>query len=160
MVLVAGSRALITDLLVLGGLQGVVAQDSRGTRDGREAEPVEQTTRRLLGGEPLQNLRRRPDERQVVGAHGVGEAGVFGEESVARVDRVAARDDRGRDHRRRREVAPPGVCRPDTDRLVGQLHRQAFAVRLAVGNHRRHAELDHSSVVGFEDDVAQDHDDS
>src|SRR5437016_3024794 len=80
--------------------------------------------RRLLGREPFQDLGRRADEREVVRANGIREARILGQEAVARVDRVAAGHDRGRDHGRRRQVAAPRVCRADADRLVRQLHGQ------------------------------------
>src|SRR5450756_2834784 len=50
----------------------------------------------------------------------------------AGMDRLAARDDRGRDDRRGREVAPLGVGGADADRLVGELGGERVAVRLAV----------------------------
>src|SRR5206468_1352846 len=59
---------------------------------------------------------------------------VLGQEAVAGMDRVTAGHDRGADHRRRAQVAPPCVGRPDADRLVGQLDGQRLAIGLAVGD--------------------------
>ena len=93
-----------------------------------------------LAGEPLEDRRRRPDEGQAVCRHDLGEALVLGQEAVARVDRVAAGDERRRDDRRRRQVRAAGLGRADADRLVGQLDRERVAVRLAVGDDRLGAE--------------------
>ena len=58
---------------------------------------------------------RRADEREVVGAGHLGEAVVLGEEAVARMDRVAAADERRRDDARpptgRSATTRPGRCR-------------------------------------------------
>ena len=89
--------------------------------------------------EALQHLGRGTDEREVVGADGIRESGVLGQEPVTRMDGVAAGDNRGRNDGGRREIASPRVCRSDADRLVGQLHGQAVAVGLAVGDDRRQA---------------------
>jgi hypothetical protein len=58
----------------------------------------------LLGREPLQHVRRRPDEHEAVGADGVGEGVVLRQEAVARVNRVAAGDQRRGDQRGSREI--------------------------------------------------------
>ena len=63
------------------------------------------------------------------------------------MDRVAAGHDRGADHGRRREVGPPGIGRPDADRLVGKLDRQRFAVGFAVDDDR----LDPERAAGAQD---------
>src|SRR5438477_5278535 len=56
------------------------------------------------------------------------------------MDRVAARDDRGADHGRRRQVRAFRVARTDADGLVGQLYGQALAICLRVGDDRLDAE--------------------
>src|SRR5262249_36611259 len=112
-----------------------------------QAERAEEAPRRLLVREPLEDVGGRPDERQVVGADDLGEPFVLRQEAVARVDRVAAGDDRGADHGRRREVRAPGVGGPDADRLVGELDRQGLAIGLAVGDDR----LDAEGPAGAED---------
>ena len=140
----AAGRRLDQDRVAdpLGLLEGVevVAEHPVRARDRGQALGAEQAPGGLLAGEPLEDLGRRPDERQAVGTDDLGEALVLGQEAVARVDRVAAGDDRGADHRRRREVAPLGIGRPDADRLVGQLDGQAVAIGLAVGDDRLDAE--------------------
>ena len=75
-----------------------------------------------------------------MGADDLCERLVLGQEAVARVDRVAAGDERRRDHGRRREVRAAGVRGPDADRLVGQLRGQAVAIGLAVRDHSLDAE--------------------
>ena len=117
----------------------VVAQHPVRAGDRRQAEAAEEPPRGLLRGEPLEDLRRGPDERELVGADRIGEAGVLGQEAVPGVDRVAAGDDGRGDDGRSRQVAAPRLGRPDADRLVGELHGQALAVRLAVGDDRRQA---------------------
>ena len=77
---------------------------------------------------------RGADERQAVRGDHLGEGLVLGQEAVARVDGVAAGDERGRDDRRRREVGPPGVGRADADGLVREQDGQRVAVGLAVGD--------------------------
>ena len=57
------------------------------------------------------------------------------------MDRVAAGDHRGADHRRLVQVALPRLGRTDADRLVGQAHGQRVAIGLAVGDHGRQAEV-------------------
>ena len=92
-----------------------VADHPVGARDRRQAETAEQATGRLLRREALEHLGRRTDEREVVRADDLGEPLVLGEEAVARVDRIAAGHDRGRDHGRapRDSCAwrPPARCR-------------------------------------------------
>jgi len=88
----------------------------------------------LLRGEPLEHLGRRPDEGQLVRAYDLREPFVLRQKPVARMDGVAAGHDRCRDHGGRRKIGPSGIGRADTDGLVGQLHREAFAVGLAVGD--------------------------
>ena len=70
----------------------------------------------------------------------LGEALVLGQEAVARVDRVAAGHERGRDDRRGRQVRALRVRRADADRLVGEADRRAIAIGLAVGDDRLDAE--------------------
>ena len=136
---VADPLGLVERVLVVG--------DHRRARDRRQPEPAEQPARALLRGEPVEDLGRRPDERQVVGADHLGERLVLGQEAVARVDGVAAGHERRGDDRGRREVRPARVRRPDADRLVGELRRQAVAVRLAVRDDR----LDPERPAGAQD---------
>jgi hypothetical protein len=82
----------------------------------------------------------RPDEREVVRGDHLGEALVLRQESVARVDRVAAGDERsgddgGADRYERRASAGPMQMA-----LVSELDGQRLAVGLAVGHHGLGAE--------------------
>ena len=69
------------------------------------------------------------------------EAGLLGEEPIARMDRVATADERGRDHCWLVQVALPCFRRPDADRLVRQSHRQRLPIGLAVGDHGGHPQV-------------------
>ena len=124
----------VADPLAFRERVGVVAEDAVRPRDRRQAERAEEPPRRFLVREPVEDVGRRPDERQVVSPDDLGKALVLGQEAVAGMDRVTAGHDRGADHRRRAQVAPPCVGRPDADRLVGQLDGQRLAIGLAVGD--------------------------
>jgi len=63
----------------------------------------------------------------VVGADR-GEPGVLGHEAVARVDRVAAGDERRRDDVRDVEVRTRDRARTDAERFVRLTHVQRFAI--------------------------------
>ena len=66
-----------------------------------------------------------PDPDQVVALDDLGELGVFGQEAVARVDRVGVGDFGRRDDVGDVEIAVLGRRRADADRFVGQadVHR-------------------------------------
>ena len=115
----------VADPLRLAERVHLVAEHAVRARDRRQAVRAEELARPGLAREALEDGRRRPDEGQAVGGDDLGEALVLGQEAVARVDRVAAGDERGRDDRRRRQVRPPRVGRADADRLVGELDRRA-----------------------------------
>ncbi len=123
----------------------------------------QQATRPLLRGEPIEDLRRRPDEGQAVVADGLREILVLGQKPVAGMDGIAARDQGCRDERRRREVAAPGVGGADADSLIGDLGGETLTVGLAVCHDRSQPERPAGSqdpqgdlaAVGDED--ARDH---
>jgi len=69
------------------------------------------------------------------------EIGIFGQEAVAGVDRIAAADQRGTHHRGLVQVAAPGLGRADADRLVRKPHCQGVAIGLAVGDHGRDGKI-------------------
>src|SRR5918999_1693848 len=120
---------------------GQVRHDSPAARHRREAAGGEHASHGVLAGEALEHLGARADEGKVVrGAH-LGEAGVLGQEPVARMDRITAGDEGRAHHRRLVEVAAPRLRRTDADRLVGHAHPERVAIRLAVGHDRRHAEV-------------------
>jgi hypothetical protein len=56
----------------------VVAEHALGPRDGRQAVRAQELPRARLAREPLEHVRRRPDERQPVRCHDLGETLVFG----------------------------------------------------------------------------------
>src|SRR4030081_360683 len=57
------------------------------------------------------------------------------------MDRLRAADERGRHDRRDVQIGIARRRRPDADRLIGQMHRQAVRVRFAVHEHGLDAEL-------------------
>ena len=81
----------VADPLGLAECVQVVAEHALGARDRRQAVGAQQLARAGLAREPLEDVGRRPDERQVVGRDDLGEALVLGQEAVARMDGVAAR---------------------------------------------------------------------
>ena len=92
----------VADPLRLDQRMLIVADHPDRPGDRREAIAPEEAACPLLARETIENLGRRADERQVMGADNLGEGLVLGQESVARVDGIAARDDRSRDDRRHR----------------------------------------------------------
>ena len=81
------------------------------------------------------------DELHVVLGENFGEAGVLGEEPIARMHGVGAGDLAGREQRRNVEVAVLGGRRTDADALVGEPHVHGVLVRGRMHGHRRDAEL-------------------
>ena len=71
----------------------------------------------------------------------LGEAGVLGEEAVARMDRVGAGDLAGGDDRRDVEVALARRRRADADALVGEPHMHGVGVGRRMDGDRRDADL-------------------
>ena len=69
-----------------------------------------------------------PDEGDPVLFDDVGEARVFAEEPVARVDRVGTRDFGGGDDRGDIQIAVRSGRRSDADRLVGEAHVHRIGV--------------------------------
>ena len=92
---------------------GVVAQEPVRARDRRQAEARQQAPGPFLGGEPLEDVwGDGPMNVSPWARTTSANALVLGQEAVARVDRVAAGDERGADDRGRRG----GSCawrRPD-----------------------------------------------
>ena len=61
-----------------------------------------------------------------------GEARVFAQEPVARMDRVGVGDFGGADDRGNVQVAAGALGRPDADGLIGEAHVRAVAIGLGV----------------------------
>ena len=100
---------------------------------------------RLLGANLVSHLlddvRRRPDEGDVVVLASAHELCVLGEEAVARVNGVAARGLGGRDDVRDAQVAVHRCRRADADGLIGELDVQRVAVGRRVDGDGLDAEL-------------------
>ncbi len=85
-------------------------------------------------------LRSRADERQFGLAADLRELGVLGEESVARVDGVRARDLRRRDQSRDVQVRLARRRRPDAHRFVREAHVERVGIDLGVDGDRPQVE--------------------
>ncbi len=81
-------------------------------------------------------LGARADENQSGLLDGFGESSVFGQEPVARMDRIGAGAFRGIEDCSDVQIRFRGLRRADIDRLVGKLDSERFGVRLAVHLHR------------------------
>ena len=89
------------------------------------------------GGDAV-GRRADPDEAGLL--HRPGEGGVFGEEAVARMDRIGAALPRRRDDLVRDEIALLRRRRPDGKRLVGLRHVAGVGVGLRIDRNRGDAE--------------------
>ena len=119
----------------------LVGNNAVRARNRRQAVLRQQRAHRSLALEALEHLGRRADKGKAVRGCSLGECGVLREEAVSRVNSIAPRGERCRDHGRRREVAALGVGWTDADRLVGDEHGARLAVSLAIGDDRLNAEL-------------------
>ena len=125
----------------LDRLLGIVGQRAFGAGDARHARLDHRLLGRDLVAHDADRLGRRADEGEAALLDALGEVGVLGEESVARVDRLRVRHFGGRDDRRHVEVALRRWRRPDADRLVGELDVLRVAVGLRIDDHRLHSQL-------------------
>src|SRR5690606_16754278 len=75
------------------------------------------------------------DELDAVLLADAAELGVLAQEAVTGVDRIRVGDLGGGDDPRHAEVAVLAGRRPDADRLIGETHVQALAIRGAVHGH-------------------------
>jgi len=91
--------------------------------------------------EPREDLRGRADEDEAVAAADLSEVRALGEKAVARVDRLRARDERGRHDRGDVQIGRARRGRTDADRFIGEVDRQAVRVGLAVHGDRLDTEL-------------------
>src|SRR5581483_5886877 len=119
-----------------------------GTGDGlrpgpeRDAEAPGQVPGHDLVATLADHLRRRADEGDPFLGAGRGQLRPLRQEPVARVQRIAARDQRRRHHAADVEVAFGRRGGADADRVVGQVGRQAVAVCLGDGGHRLESLVD------------------
>ena len=126
-----GDRARLVERLHLAGAAGDAGDPGR---------PHGLLRVRLLS-HAVDDVGGRADEHEAVVRARAGEVRVFGQEAVARVDRLAALAGRRTDQGREAEVALRARGGPDAHRDVGLLHRTGVAVRLGVGDDRLDAEL-------------------
>ena len=87
------------------------------------------------------NFRRRADEFDIASLGDFGEVGIFGQQTVARMDGVHVGDFRRADHRRNVEIALRQLRRADANSFVGETDVQRIAVRLAVNGDGADAQL-------------------
>ena len=92
-------------------------------------------------------LVRGADELDLATAANFGEVGVFGQETVARMNRLHVADLGGADHAVDLQIAVGGLGRTDAIGLVGQFQVGGAAVGLAEDGHRLDAQL----AAGAED---------
>jgi hypothetical protein len=105
--------------------------------DDREPGALHEPTRFCLVAERTERLRSGSDESDPAFFADLGQECVLGQKPVTGVEGIAAGDDRRTDDGRNMVVAPLSWCRPDTNRLVSQTHRQRFSVGLRVGDDGR-----------------------
>ena len=110
-------------------------------RNHRYAGSNGRAPRRDLVAHQADGARRRPNENEASLLDGIGEVGILGEETVARMHRVgAAAGGRGND-RGNVEVRLGRLRRSDIDRLIGKPDGKAILVGGAVGLHRTQTKL-------------------
>ena len=128
---------------------GLGDRDGRGEVGDRVGDPghdrhaglVHQRPRARLRAHRLDGVRRRADPGDAGLAEGAREAGVLGQEAVARVHGLGARLADHLQQPRDVQVALGRRPRAEQVRLVGVLHEQRVAVHLAVDGHRGDAHL-------------------
>ena len=104
----------------------------RLARHDRHAGRRNQASRVDLRSHLRDDVSGRTDEDEPRRVAGAGKRRVFGQKSVARMDRVGARRARGVDEPRHAEVALPGRRRPDRHRAIGSgdVRRESVGVRV------------------------------
>ena len=114
-------------------------------RHDRHARRRHALPRADLGAHRLDRRGRRADPDEPGLLAGAGEAGVLGQEPVARVDRLGPARPRRRDDPLDVQVALGGRAGPDQPRLVGAPHVQRPAIGLGVDRDRPDPELAQSA---------------
>jgi hypothetical protein len=86
-------------------------------------------------------LRLRSDELDIAGLALLGELRVFGEKTVARMDRIDIGDFRRADDAVGPQVAVAALRATDANRLVGQLHMKRLHIGFRINGERLDAEF-------------------
>ena len=110
-------------------------------RDDRQADLLHREARRGLVVKAREHVGRRANEDEAMRLAHLGEIRALGDEPVARMDRLRAGEERGRDDRGDVQIRLARVRGADADRLVRQVDRKAVGVRFAVDRHRLDVEL-------------------
>ncbi|KJL42383.1 hypothetical protein RR49_00277 [Microbacterium ginsengisoli] len=120
----------------------LVVAERRRTEAGNDRHAVrgDVIARTDLVGHDLERALARPDEDDAGGRARRTERGTLGQEPVAGVHGLRARDLRGRDQRVDAQVAARGGGLADAHRLVGLAHVRRAGVRVAVDGDRPDAE--------------------
>ena len=107
----------------------------------RNAALFRHSARGVLIAEPFHRLDRRPDKLVAGIAAFFREMGVFGKETVTRMDRVDVGDFGRADNAVDFKIALVGARGPNTDGSVGELDVPRVAVRFAERDYRLDAEF-------------------
>jgi hypothetical protein len=119
----------------------LVGDGSVRSRDHRHTRLLHHVLGDGLVAHLLDGVLRRADPGNAARRHGLRELGVLGEESVAGMNRLRARDLGRGDDAIEVEVAFAGRIGADAHRFVGEAHVQRIGVRLAVHGHGLDAHL-------------------
>jgi hypothetical protein len=127
----------------VGDLQSLVGRLDRAgaARNGRDARLLRGVPRNRLVAHLPDRFGRGTDPGQADLPEGAGEGGVLGQEPVARVHRVGARDLGGCDERGDVQIRARGSRGTYADRLVGGLDVEGVPVDRRMNGHRRHTQL-------------------
>ncbi len=128
------------DLFYDGASRLEIVDAPLGTRYGRNAGALGDLAGLDLVSEKADGTGLRADEDQTCIFHGLGEGGIFGEETVTRMDRVDACFLRRLQDGFDVEVGLGRGRRPDLDRLVGELDGEHVAVGGGMDLHGPYAE--------------------
>ena len=97
----------------------------------RHARRLRRRSRRRFVSHHADGFRSRSDKDQAGGGDSFGKARIFGQKSIAGMDRSRAALARGGDDRVDIQVAFRGLRRTDMDRLVGKMHGKTVLVGIA-----------------------------
>ena len=105
----------------------------------RHAKRLDRVLRGDLVSHDADMFGGRADECQSVVLDNLHKSRVFGQESIARMDRLRPRDFAGRDDRGNGQVTVRRRGRPDADRLVGHAHMHCVGIGGGMHGHACHA---------------------